>query len=135
MAGGPHRGLIRLTRDSLCFLYLVQTLTSRKICSLNSVLTVLSFNAFEISKIKTSCFLTSFILSSLYCSDLLYYNFSSLKIFLWYFASELYITIKPLYLWIYFLNCSISVFCYIWIINLQRQYHSSLTLSYQLIFS
>ena len=82
---------------SLCFLHLVWTLTSRNIRSLNSALTALSSNASETSKIKISYFLTSSVLKSLYCNDLLCHNFSSSEISLQYFASELYIIIKPLY--------------------------------------
>ena len=115
---------------SLYFLYLIWILTSKKIYSLNSALNALNLNASETSKIKTSHFLTSFILSNLYCNNLLYYNFSSLKVSLQYLTSELHITVKPLYLQICFLSHSISVFCHIWIIKLQRQHYSLLTLFY-----
>ena len=115
---------------NLYFSCLVWTLTSRKIYSLNSALTTLSFNASEASKIKTNHFLTSSILNSLNCSSLFYHNFSSPEVSLQYFTSELYVTVKPLYLQICFLSHDISVFCHIWIIELQRQYYSSLILFY-----
>ena len=83
---------------SLHLLYLVWILISRKICFLDSALTVLNSNASETSEIKTSHFLTSFILSSLHCNNLLCHNFSSLKISLQHLTSELYATVEPLYL-------------------------------------
>ena len=89
---------------SLYLLYLIWTLISRKICSLNSVLTILSLNASEAPEIKTNCFLTSSVLNSLYCSNLLYYNFSSSEVSLQYLTSKLYITIESLYLQICFLT-------------------------------
>ena len=115
---------------SLCLLHLVWTSTSRKICFLDSVLTALSLNASEASEIRTSHFLTSSVLNSLYCSDFLCHNFSSSEISLWHLASKLYVTVEPLYLWICFLNCDNPVFYYVWIIELQGQHHSFLTLSY-----
>ena len=115
---------------SLYFLHLIWTLISRKIYSSDSVLTMLSPNASETSEIKTSHFLISSVLSSLYCSNLFYHNFSSLKVSLQHLAPKLYVTVESLYLQICFLSCDISVFYYIWIIKLQGQYHSSLTLFY-----